>query len=515
VDGSTVPGHKFGLVQFGTSSSKKKPSSAGLVPASSVVDYLQNSMVYTGGMTHTGGAIEDCRDNLNAAGGSNKVMVLVTDGTPTRPSSGPQAEATEQANIAKDTYGITILPVLVKTTSTDSSFLKSLGSLDELIHVDLFDQLNTLVGELTSLMFCGEDALAFARPSTGCAGDKQVLKKWEAGDFNDGDDQWTDGGSRAGVTGRSEIAGYVWVKKDGSESRWTSPEVQAPGAGSITVLYKTCMHQTEHDDDWYIQIDYDDAGTWENINTHIHQTFSDNSEFDSDLDDNKCRDIAQTFDVDSATSMKFRLQGDMSSTGDFAYLGHFAVEFCPASGEGPLTVAPTVAPTTNPTTNPTTSPQASSSSVNCDTASFADYDEVASYDFTTGTHGWSDGGNKAWSTNYGLSMKKDGSQAKWTSPPITLHPGKAKLQYRYCFNANYDSDDEWHLKYSVVGSSGTGTLQAHESVDWNSNADCRNAEVTVNVHSSIGIHLIFENEASKSNEQVTISYFNVASCETP
>jgi len=328
VDGSVVQGHKFGLVQFATESYKKEPSQAGLVPAASFFDYLQNSMVYTGGMTHTGGAIEDCRDNLNAAGGSNKVMVLVTDGKPTRPTDTGtgKLKATEQANIAKDDYGITIVPVLVDTVSTDSTYLRSLGSIDEMIYVDYFDKLDTTVAELTSLMLCGEDALATA----GCDGG-EVLKKWRAGEFHDGDYEWTDGGSRASVTSRDEIEGYVWVKKDGSESRWTSPEVQAPGAGSITVLYKTCMHNTESGDKWYIQVDFDDAGTWGNINTHTHETFSDNSFFDSDLDDNKCRDIVQTFDVDSATSMKFRLQGDMTSTNDYAYLGRFVVGFCPAS----------------------------------------------------------------------------------------------------------------------------------------------------------------------------------------
>eukprot|EP00523_Entomoneis_sp_CCMP467_P021388 CAMPEP_0168844534 /NCGR_PEP_ID=MMETSP0727-20121128/8789_1 /TAXON_ID=265536 /ORGANISM="Amphiprora sp., Strain CCMP467" /LENGTH=1052 /DNA_ID=CAMNT_0008898185 /DNA_START=33 /DNA_END=3191 /DNA_ORIENTATION=+ len=166
VDGNIVQGHEFGLVQFATDSNKAQPSQAGLVRADSFLDYLQNDFVYTGGYTNTGGAIKDCHENLQEAGGSKKVMVLVTDGTPTKPSGRSKTYATEQATAAKNN-GITILPVLIKTVSTDSNFLKGLGSVDEMIHVDSFDELGATVTKLTSLMLCsGEEATTVTTTTT-------------------------------------------------------------------------------------------------------------------------------------------------------------------------------------------------------------------------------------------------------------------------------------------------------------------------------------------------------------
>jgi Mg-chelatase subunit ChlD len=115
---------------------------------------------YAGGWTSTGPALELCRNELADSVGE-RTIILLTDGTPTRPDSegtgAPYTEATdyatEQADAAKED-DITVITVYVNTATGTSSYLESLASPGNFIEVNDFDNLDEVQERLLGLVQC-------------------------------------------------------------------------------------------------------------------------------------------------------------------------------------------------------------------------------------------------------------------------------------------------------------------------------------------------------------------------
>jgi len=121
-----------------------------------------DNMTYLGKGTNTGDGIATCRVELNRVPeGNSKMMVVVTDGKPTRPTNVETAtdRAKTQARQARDLDDISILSVGV-TEGVDVAFLNSISSADAFIPVGSFEKLETAVKavatKLTKLNICGK-----------------------------------------------------------------------------------------------------------------------------------------------------------------------------------------------------------------------------------------------------------------------------------------------------------------------------------------------------------------------
>lgn len=143
-------GHEFSVVTFSTEAIPRR----GLSPAATAIAAVDD-IAYSGGWTNTGGGIQACHDSLTNSDAVN-VIVLLTDGTPTRGSpnrgNGGYQEhkdyATGKANAAKND-GITIIPVVINTKSSNFSYLKTLGSdPNAMLEVNDFSALDTTLTEL-------------------------------------------------------------------------------------------------------------------------------------------------------------------------------------------------------------------------------------------------------------------------------------------------------------------------------------------------------------------------------
>jgi hypothetical protein len=130
-----VPAPKFALVRFATDAT----TLAGLGLSSGVITAL-NNVDYTGGFTNTGEAIETCRSQLTNSIAARKVILLITDGTPTVDADGDTCSgtstsnncftyATTQANSFKATASNLLVTLYVNTgAGSSSSFTNSLAT---------------------------------------------------------------------------------------------------------------------------------------------------------------------------------------------------------------------------------------------------------------------------------------------------------------------------------------------------------------------------------------------------
>jgi len=423
VDGNPVEGNQYGLVQFSYDSHKRVPSTAGLVPADNVLDYLRDSFVYSGGLTNTGDAIKDCHDNIKPVDNLRKVIVLVTDGKPTKGASDSDhyGYALDQADAAKYD-GAIILPVQVNTVSTDATFLQSLGSVDTMIHVHNFNELSSTLNPLLSLIECEQSGFQCANGVTG-----YTLRKW---DFTAGTEYgWSKSGSVAGTSGRSGIAGSLYV---GGSSTWTSPQVTPGGHGSMDIKYKTCALSQGHGDQWSVEYKLGN-GAWNTAKTHTYADF-----YDGVVDDGQthlCREFVINDLIFDSTTVEFRLEGAMSHDDDYAYLAYLDIEFCPSPPP------PSLCPGEQ---------------------------SVADWDFTAGTqNGWSSSGSVAGTsgrTGIAGSLYV-GGYSTWTSPLVNVDgKGSITLSYKTCA-FQQDSGDAWHIKVKI-GNGGWIKAKTHEYDDF-------------------------------------------------
>lgn len=147
--------NNFAVVAFSTNAYLKSPLTSA-DDAMSTVEGLR----YTSGWTHTASALELCRRELDKSD-AERAIVLVTDGSPTRPyTSGPKFqeakdEATKQTKAAKDDDGITMITVLVDDSSTSSAdYLKTLSSEGFFLQVNDAADLENVQESLSDLIQC-------------------------------------------------------------------------------------------------------------------------------------------------------------------------------------------------------------------------------------------------------------------------------------------------------------------------------------------------------------------------
>ena len=118
-----------------------------------------NSLTYTGGFTNTGQAIMKCGHYLDHGSSKNKVIIVLTDGEPTRSIEGNDknsqhlAYAMDKATAEKN-KGTTIIGVTVDTVSTDVAKVKKIATSDNhVLGVDSFEALDvTAVKELVKIV---------------------------------------------------------------------------------------------------------------------------------------------------------------------------------------------------------------------------------------------------------------------------------------------------------------------------------------------------------------------------
>ena len=132
----------FSLVEFSTDAEVKRS----LVTAQNVRNYLNNDIDYMGGYTNTAQAIEKCQDTFGNSDRQN-VILLVTDGVPTRPSGDPFQAAINAANdvtnpnLSNPTF---LQPVFINAGGNPQSattFMKNIAS-GGVFNIDDFDGLD-------------------------------------------------------------------------------------------------------------------------------------------------------------------------------------------------------------------------------------------------------------------------------------------------------------------------------------------------------------------------------------
>ncbi|KAL7559628.1 hypothetical protein ACA910_015313 [Epithemia clementina (nom. ined.)] len=149
---------QYSLVSFSTESF----TISTLTASTSDMIASVNKLKYWGGGTNTGEAIRMCYDTLKDKTDSENVIVLMTDGTPTRSIPGYDYAghlfyAQAQAYNAKDA-GMRLATVAINTGHLQMQNLISLASGDDyVIGVNSFDSLNTsIVDKLAAIVKCGD-----------------------------------------------------------------------------------------------------------------------------------------------------------------------------------------------------------------------------------------------------------------------------------------------------------------------------------------------------------------------
>jgi len=153
---------RFSLVTFASDADTQLNLTGVAATASSKI----TSIVYTDGYTTTGGAIMKCTATLTNTTNA-RVIVLITDGTPTNgypgvgrsrtypPKMAKHKEfATEKAVLAKNA-GILLVPIIIATDDTDKPYMKSLASGNNtVVSVTNFDLLPAVVDAVVSVIGC-------------------------------------------------------------------------------------------------------------------------------------------------------------------------------------------------------------------------------------------------------------------------------------------------------------------------------------------------------------------------
>jgi uncharacterized protein YegL len=149
--------NEFAVVAF-ASNAYVKTSLTSAEDAAQTVQALR----YTSGYTNTSQALQFCSEELDKGDiDAVRVILMITDGSPTRPYTTGQPkfqeamdEATKQANAAKESDGTTLITVLVESSTSSADYLKSLSSDGYFLNVDNPENLTKVLNSLLDLIQC-------------------------------------------------------------------------------------------------------------------------------------------------------------------------------------------------------------------------------------------------------------------------------------------------------------------------------------------------------------------------
>jgi len=144
------------VVKFSTSASIESNMNTDIDTTLSALDGL----AFSGGWTDHSDAIYTCQSTLPSTSDAKNIILLVTDGIPTKPDTdrnGNDAEdyAEMRASAAKN-QGTVILPVFISSSNSEAqvNYMKRLSSDDNVFTTTSFDELNGLIESLTTTVLC-------------------------------------------------------------------------------------------------------------------------------------------------------------------------------------------------------------------------------------------------------------------------------------------------------------------------------------------------------------------------
>ncbi len=124
----------FSLIHFATDAE----IASTLQNANQAIKTLQQ-LAYTGGRTHLGAGITMCQQTLNSStAGRKNLMLVVTDGYPSRPDPDPRGVATQAATDAKN-KGTHIIPIFIERAGSNDEAVKLMKEISSDAEVFLTD----------------------------------------------------------------------------------------------------------------------------------------------------------------------------------------------------------------------------------------------------------------------------------------------------------------------------------------------------------------------------------------
>jgi len=458
---------RFSIVSFATESSFRVPNgAAGLADAASATTYLNNNFVYSGGWTNTGDAIAQCHASLAQSSRLGKVMVLLTDGQPTRGddrySNGAKQEhrdfAATKADAAKND-GVTLIPVIVNTGHANPTFLRSLGSdPGMMVEVDQFSALDATLNSVLALMQCtagqtqsptiqksptkspsfsptiSPTPLLTKSPVTTPAPTDWYCEELDTFDFANGASGWVAPANSGYAAYYSSSQKALLLSHTSSQTRptWTSPSFQSTnGQAQIIYDYKTEDHESYANDRFSLEYSLDNGGTWLNLQTHW-------AGHDYQEDGESKTDESETFSVPTTNPFKIRFVAKFDHYSDLLWINRVVVKFCSANSASPTTSIPTLSPVVPATSTPTSE---------CVKLDIADFSAASDLD------GWSLGDDAAWSSEFGGSIQVKDYQSsssyieKQFSGNMDKH-SEVSIFLDFCA-PNMDTHDIFEMQFSV------------------------------------------------------------------
>eukprot|EP00522_Entomoneis_paludosa_P006012 CAMPEP_0172440164 /NCGR_PEP_ID=MMETSP1065-20121228/892_1 /TAXON_ID=265537 /ORGANISM="Amphiprora paludosa, Strain CCMP125" /LENGTH=1410 /DNA_ID=CAMNT_0013188947 /DNA_START=89 /DNA_END=4321 /DNA_ORIENTATION=- len=474
----------FSIVSFATESGIRVPNGyAGLTDAGAAINFLSSSFAYTGGWTITGDAIADCHASLDTSSNEGKVMVLITDGTPTRGGGGsngssePQHKifATAKADAAKAS-GITIIPVVIaESVSANAPYLKTLGSdPGMMVEVNQFSALDSTLDALLGLIQCtaGQDD---STPAPSAEGEKapsetpsespetdepsptptaspihtvttpaptKLFCETQTFDFSSGSAGWSKGNSAAASWDSTYTALELTHSDSDTTPTWTSPMLSSTmGKVSVTYDFQTVNLEDYQDEGFDLEYSLDNGGSWTLLQTH--RTGDVTTDVSLADDDDTKTGISAEFDVPSDQEVKIRFKGRMGYSNDKAYIQKVVVEFCTSNSPSPTTSTPSVSPTAQITATPTG---------DCVEFHKADFSSASDMD------GWTSGMATPHSTKYGGSLLlKDSTSSSYIEQEFDesdignmQYHSEVSFLLEYCAESMEDGDS-FTLQFAVDG----------------------------------------------------------------
>ena len=256
------PNKQFSLVTF--SDVSKTTTIAELTSADSALNQVSD-IAYLGGWTNTGGAINACADTL-ADSDKEKVIVLVTDGTPTTGASNPLGYAQLEAQNAMEA-GILMLPMYINTVSKDLINMQSFtNDPANVVEVKAFEELPDALDELLNKIDCDEPVKEPGNVVDPCSNIYD--------DFSDGFNGWSTGGDASRYTGSRVVDDYNVqgsLRMQGGSSttfikKSFDAEIQKMTVETeVTVKFDACYESVEsyHSDDLYLM--YNAGNGWSTV----------------------------------------------------------------------------------------------------------------------------------------------------------------------------------------------------------------------------------------------------------
>ena len=314
------PNKQFSLVTF--SDVSKTTTVTELTSADSALDDVSN-VAYLGGWTNTGGAINACADTL-ADSDKEKVIVLVTDGTPTTGASNPLGYAQLEAQNAMEA-GILMLPMYINTVSKDLVNMQSFtNDPANVVEVKAFEELPDALDELLNKIGCDEPDFEPANLVDPCS---NIFD-----DFSDGFEGWIIDGGASRYTGSGEVDGYSLegsIRMQGvvGNTRITKnfdEEIQKMSVETqVTVKFDACYESVEsyHDDDLYLKSNT--GSGWSTVKVWKSEDLNYGSNFGCH------RGAEVSFNVPAAaSSLDIRFEATGSHESDLYYISQIDTDIC-------------------------------------------------------------------------------------------------------------------------------------------------------------------------------------------